>query len=613
MTNVTAPTKKHVTTTESSHLRQYLNHYKQLENPGYGVLITGDWGSGKTFQVKEILTSDEIYYISLFGSQSTDEVFSTVYAKMFPYKSKIRNGANTADGAELGGYGLTFNVGGIVSGVANAILRDEVKKDRIIVFDDLERSSVDTKDLLGIFNKYIEHHECRVVVIAHDDKIATDLKDTKEKVFGQTLKVTPQISHAFDSFTNSIKDQNTKDLIKEIKQDILEIFQQSSTHSLRILKYTIEDLCRLFKALSKKHKSNTDAVREISFLFFALSLEVRSGCLNESDLINRSETLIRFQMKRARDTKELTTPNIYTANGRYSNIDLSNPILKDQPLINMLIKGNYIESEIQDSINESLHFARVEDLPAWLVLMKFDEVSDIQSNAAAQKLITQFDEREIHNLGEMLHLFALRFLLSDMEIIPENFSQTEVDCKQYIDDLIDQNKLPVTIQNTRTWSDEFLHGYNGYMFWVQENYKKHFDKVTEHLDSAGAQALLKLFPSLTKELLKLMATDGNEFARQISYTFRGGNKYARIDILASIDPTDFVQEWMGSPAHNWRHISRGLEQRYAGGELHTTLKTEKKWLKKVIETLELQHKQAKGIRKKRIERTLPKNLKDALK
>ncbi|MNG29235.1 hypothetical protein D3C84_1146280 [compost metagenome] len=68
---------------------------------------------------------------------------------------------------------------------------------------------------------------------------------------------------------------------------------------------------------------------------------------------------------------------------------------------------------------------------------------------------------------------------------------------------------------------------------------------------------------------------------------------------------------MGSPPQNWQHISRGLEQRYVSGELQTTLQKEQKWLQEVTIALNRQHKQAKGIRKKRIERILPKVLRNA--
>jgi len=594
---------------DCSHLQKYLDYYKRLENPGYGVLVTGAWGTGKTHQIKKILNKDEIYYISLFGTQTTDEIYSSVYAKMFPIKALARESAGKADGTELEIAFAKINVGGLVSGIANAFLRDQVKSDRILVFDDLERSSVQTQDILGVFNKYVEHHGCRVIVIAHDAKISAKLQDTKEKVFGQTIEVTPQVSDAFDNFIGRLTDKETRDTIKSMKIDIVNIFQQSETYSLRILKHTMEDLGRLFATLSSTHKSNAAAMRELSFLFIAANLEVRSGRLKEKDLIDRSNSIIQFQMKRAREKENLTPPGIFTANNRYSNIHLDSQIIKDQVLVNLLIKGNFIQSQIHESLNESLHFVKVEDLSPWLVFMKFDEISEVQSNDAAAKLIAQFDGREIDDLGELLHLFSLRFLLSEMQLISADFVQTEIDCKKYIDDLVGLNRLKSNII-VNAFGDEFSHGAHGYSFWVQENYRSNFNNVREHLTHSRSIAAKKILPALAQELLKLVASDGAEFARKISYTFSGGNTYARIDILSYIDPSDFVQEWMGSHAQNWHYISRGLEQRYSGGELQTIFKSEKKWLGEVIELLDRQQRKTKGIRKKRIERVLSQNLLD---
>jgi len=47
-----------------SQLESYLDYYKSLSNPGYAVLITGAWGVGKTYQVKDALKANEFYYIS---------------------------------------------------------------------------------------------------------------------------------------------------------------------------------------------------------------------------------------------------------------------------------------------------------------------------------------------------------------------------------------------------------------------------------------------------------------------------------------------------------------------------------------------------------------------
>ena len=37
----------------TTQLEHFLNYYKKTESPGYAVLVTGEWGTGKTFQVQQ--------------------------------------------------------------------------------------------------------------------------------------------------------------------------------------------------------------------------------------------------------------------------------------------------------------------------------------------------------------------------------------------------------------------------------------------------------------------------------------------------------------------------------------------------------------------------------
>ncbi|AUG08509.1 hypothetical protein [Pseudomonas sp. S09G 359] len=586
-----------------SHLKVYLDYYKTLTNPGYGVLVTGDWGSGKTRQVKDILKTDEFHYISLFGAQTTEEIYSSVYAKMFPLQSAAKNIASSSNGAGAG----SINIGGLVSGVANAFIREQVKNDKIIVFDDLERSRIETNDLLGVFNKYIEHHQCRVIVLAHDKKITETLKDIKEKVFGQTISITPQTSEAFDEFASKIKSSDTAATIKKIKSVILDVFTQSETYSLRILKHSLDDLTRLLELLGPTHKENEKAITELSGFFLALSLEVRSGRLYESDLTDREDTISKHQRAVSRNTSEKPPP-IYTASEKYKDVDMGNRILNDETLINLLIKGIYSEKSIHESLDQSLYFTKAADLPAWLVFMKFDELSEAESSDAAAKLIQQFDAREIEIPGEIRHLFSLRFLLSEMGLLPRSFDQIEVDCKKYMDDLLSSSKVEPFKVNYSLFEDIMRDSFDGFGYWVEESYKQHFTRVSDYIRETQDRATKQHYPEAAKSLLKLVSSDGITFAEKISYKNGEFSEYSDIDILSSIDPSDFVQEWMGSPANNWIHISKGLVKRYSSGQLSSTLASERNWIKEVINLLNGEEKKSKGIIKKRISRALSLNL-----
>ncbi len=192
----------------NSPLSEYLEYYTECYDPNFAVLVTGDWGLGKTFQVKKALGEEKIYYVSLFGINSIDELHSSILALMFPKQTELKKiyGRLREISVGLGGF---YSLGSLLPGLASAILRQNVKNDRVLVFDDLERSGITLGDTLGVINTYVEHHNCRVVVIAHDEKISNEFNTVKEKIFGQTVQIEPQIRDAFEKFCSRISGKKT--------------------------------------------------------------------------------------------------------------------------------------------------------------------------------------------------------------------------------------------------------------------------------------------------------------------------------------------------------------------------------------------------------------------
>ncbi len=602
MTNTCNTTKPHQSNENNTHLKSYIDYYKTLTDPGYAILIIGNWGSGKTHQVTQVLDKTEYIYVSLFGTQSTEEIYSSVYAKMFRVKAFAKEFASSTNGATAGPVG----VGGMVSSIANAILKDEVDSSKILIFDDLERSTLKTTELFGVFNKYVEHHRCRVIVLAHDKKMAEDLSQTKEKVFGQTIEIIPQTSQALDSFISKIPDKNNRVILQSLKDTILGIFKQSDTHSLRILKHSIEDISRLLSLLTEKHKQHAEAISALIGLFLALSLEVRSGRLDEQSMSKRYDAVVTYQIRSSR--KESPPSPITSANNRYPTVDLTSNLLKDADLINLLIKGYYSQDDIRKTLDESTYFTKTADLPAWIAFINFDNISDKESSAAAAKLIEQFDERALTVPGELLHLFSLRFLLTQMKLVTGSYDDAEEACKKYLEDIATQGRLESYMGPDSLWGQGFIHAHNGYGYWVEEDYKPHFDRVVSYLNLTQKKVATKDLPIQAKYLLSLVSTDGDKFAREVSLTFAGGNTYASIPVLASIEPSDFVQEWVGSQPENWEGVSRGLEQRYNSGQLSRSLEKELPWIREVIHMMNIQRTKAEGIRRKRIERAIRPSL-----
>lgn len=219
----------------NQHISQYLESYLQtIEKPDFAVLITGGWGSGKTFFIKnflggekkkiyEMLTDCERYtvlYISLFGVKNRydidEKIFNTLHPALDPAKldrklttaSSITSMVGGALGALAGIY-FGLPVEGAIAGqkaakkiekgarkvkqVANDIENanllssefinslkksDGVFKKLVIVLDDVERADISLPELLGHINNYVEYLNIPCILLADKDNWskATDVQ-----------------------------------------------------------------------------------------------------------------------------------------------------------------------------------------------------------------------------------------------------------------------------------------------------------------------------------------------------------------------------------------------------------------------------------------------------
>jgi hypothetical protein len=588
----------------SSHLKSYLDYYCSRNEPGYAVLITGAWGTGKTFQVREAIPDDKAHYVSLFGLNSTDDVLAAVYTAMFPGKARLRKIADSIGetAAEIPGVG-SLAVNGLTSGLVGAFLRQKVDNTKPIIFDDLERCTLDVKETLGIINLYVEHHRCRVIVIAHDDNLTEEFGAAKEKIFGQTIRVEPQVSAAFDDFHSTLAIGPAKDLIAAQKPNILGVFSNSKAESLRILRHVIGDLDRLVGMLDKRYRSHGEAMAALVRLFSAFDIEWRANRLTAPDLRERMRARISFGVNRKSKEAEKTPP-IVAAIERYSSVDLTSTLLQDHVLHQMLVEGRFDKAEIQNSLDASSFFVETKTSPPWQIVINFDKLEDEEVAEGLARMRKQFANREVSDSGEMLHIFSLLMMMASKGVLGKDIKAVEKECKSYIDDLLAKGQLPPRGLDWR-WQDDFIRASHGVGYWVSEEYASEFKSVCQHLIAARGKALEVTFPKLAPDLIRAVETDGQRFFEQVCHTSQGNNPYASIPILAAIAPEDFVGAWMRSPKANWYWISHALLERYKSGYLGEELKNEREWIGSVVESLKKEEAKASGLAKVRIQRTIP--------
>lgn len=588
-----------------SHLEHYLAFYKRLQKPGFAVLVTGAWGTGKTFQVRRCVSNDKYHYVSLFGVQTVDQLHAEVLAAAYP---NLHKSARVLE--KLGNVGKEVDrklaIAGAVPSVINALLRRSLKPDAPLIFDDLERSNLRLKDLLGAINFYVEQRGFAVVVITHEEKLQKRFRRMKEKTFGHTMQVEPQVEEAFENFVGRTGGAG-QEFIRFHQELILRVFAQSDERSLRVLRQVIDDLDRLHGALSSHHLGHNEAMRNLVELFTAFDIETRAGRLSAADLRNRLGSQNRDDLWEEVIDESAKNSPFSKARKRYPSLNLADQSLNDDLLVAMFVNGRYDDAEIRKSLDNSPYFLKPADEPPWKTVIQFDKLEDDVVEQAWQRMETQFTKRSVSDSGEMLHIFALRLMMAENGISNHSFEEEIGACKAYIDDLLAADSLPPS-GTDYNWHEAFDQAHDGYGYWVSDRAAQYFSEIKQHLIASRKEALRNTFPQVTADLLAKMTTDAKAVFEMISPTNNGDNPYAFVPLLHNITPEVFVETWLSAPKSQWRTINYALRGRYEHDRLEQYLGEERDWALEVRQILLDRAATEVGFAALRIRRVIPPEL-----
>ena len=222
-----------------NNLVKFLNiEYK----PGNNIYwLDGKWGSGKThfikifFEEQKIKKSD-VYYVSCFGIRTREQA----------EKVLIREIENQSI---LGNFDYIPLVGGLFKWFYKIIGLDLIKKDSVIIFDDLERISSngiknDYNDILGFIDFLADNQTIKIIVLLNKSEIETDKSHdpfhskfrTNFNIFPSTESIISQVINEDKSLSNFHKSF----LIIYFKIQLLE-----GSYNLRNIFKTIEKLEQL--------------------------------------------------------------------------------------------------------------------------------------------------------------------------------------------------------------------------------------------------------------------------------------------------------------------------------------------------------------------------------
>jgi hypothetical protein len=550
----------------NGHVADYLNYYLGLgQAPRCAVLLSGPWGSGKTYHAKkivsEIVGEDKFVLVSLNGMSSCKDIDDALFAAVYPWTANK-------------GARITAAVGRAVLKHAKIEIPDIKTADLInqatagaYIFDDLERCRLPIEESLGYINQFVERDGCKVIVLSNEKEIDDQVgyNKNKEKLFGKTLVINPDFDAAFSDFITGIDNNESRQICQDMQNEIRNVYRQSGLGNLRILQQSMWDFARVLEALSPEHRDHVPALRLLTNVFFALSIELKSGRISDNDLLGRVNKS--FTIGEAKGEKPFAQ-----ANSRYAEFQLYDAILPDQVFYDVLARGLVNGEEIQESLDRTPWFASGPE-PAWRIVWHAFERDDDEVDAAAREMIENFKQRHYSVNGEVLHVFGQMLRLADVGVTGLDRSKTVEECKRYIDDLRSSGRLE---SHTSDFMDDIRHGsYGGLVF--SQNETTEFAELWTYFHEQRDLARIERYPAQAQNLLNELENSPEIFIGRVAQVEEGDGEFSRLPVLAALDPDQFAEKVIALPADQFRRVLTGMSTRYEYARLAHELVGEREW------------------------------------
>lgn len=289
----------------NKHIIESLNNYINNPDPRYALMLKGQWGCGKTYLIGEWIEEkfdkaerkDDVLLepirVSLYGMTNTDEITKAIDRQLHPYlyskAAKIGAGILKIAGKIVLRTDLDFDKDGKNDATLSTSLdslsflasKDEEivpGNQKLLVFDDLERSHIPMKQLLGYINYFVEYCGCHVIIVGDETKVVDEkekkvLDDFREKTVGREFEVKPDIDAAIANF---VDDSPRVDWLFGEQSFIKSVFVSSQCDNLRILRQCLYDFKQHFNEADEKLLTNdTHIMKEILGCFIATYCEYK--------------------------------------------------------------------------------------------------------------------------------------------------------------------------------------------------------------------------------------------------------------------------------------------------------------------------------------------------
>ncbi|MGM1266018.1 P-loop NTPase fold protein [Serratia marcescens] len=590
----------------NNHIIDNLNYYLNTSTPEYAFMITGGWGAGKTYFIENFIkeynknaidsqSGNKIIKISLFGFKTTSSIDEMIFQSLHPLLGHryTKLAGNILKGALKLGCKIDINGDSKPDVDINASL-DKIKfreifstntdsGEIIIALDDLERTDIPLKEILGYVNYLVEISKVKVILIANEkilhekDKSSED-KNTdiyskfKEKVIGKTF----QIKHNIDNVLDGFLDESECAPLKRHRDVIKNIYIRSDDTNLRKLKQSILDFGYIANYIDEEKFKNEEYSSLLIRVFFALSLEMKSGELSEEKLRNNEP----FQSEK--DNSDGSNNAFYKYDISYRNLYVGD-LWAD-----ILFKGD--ASNLKSATDELVYFKQQKnnEHPLWFKLWNFSTLNEEQFISITNQLVLEFDSLQKEEHQVYLHKLALIIYFSKNSLINKEIDEINNTVYEYIKTYKDG----WAILNNRSFEDIVFGNNTGYSYYndSDEDFRKLFNLLRSECKSISDELKHQAEIIRANEIFTYLAQGNKDELINILYT---ENQFK--PFFNKLNAEDLVKVLLHSSNYITSYFNHIIKERYTSRDTLNGLRAYK-YLKIEEEFwIELQNKNSKEI------------------
>ena len=305
-------------------LNRYIKHYIEKDRTGRALMLTGPWGIGKSYYIKNTLIpflekkengKHTCIVVSLYGLSSLQEVSKAIYLesriKKLNPDSEAGKIALFAGKTVLKGVASFFGVDLSADEKAFQSIYDSIDlSEKLIILEDVERTQINILELLGYVNNLVEQDGVKVLLVTNEEELIRfePLEETvadanrsilsrsnrksskpftketqeyltkKEKTVGDTISFSGDLHSAIKAIVQSFKNE----ILNKFSDDqgvnnIAQIMYLKRSANLRSVIFGCQKAVDLYEIIPNIEDYSEDFLSTILYGILFFSFQVHAG------------------------------------------------------------------------------------------------------------------------------------------------------------------------------------------------------------------------------------------------------------------------------------------------------------------------------------------------